>query len=304
LERLRAETLKQVEAARNEAEEANHAKDEFLAMLGHELRNPLASITTALKLLQLRGNPSMVREREVIERQTQLLARLVDDLLDVSRIARGKIQLQKQPVELARIVANAIEIVTPLIEQRQHTLEVAIPASGLLLDADPTRLEQVVVNLLTNAAKYTSVGGKIAIWAGQKEGQVVLRVRDNGTGIAPERLPRVFNLFLQGSRVLERAEGGLGIGLTIVKSLVGLHDGTVEAFSEGPGKGSEFILRLPLIQPGDALRPISAAEVSGMPATATPEKMRRVLIVDDNRDAADMPRRTARRCRPFGCRRL
>jgi signal transduction histidine kinase len=288
LNRLRTEALKQVEAARKEAEEANRAKDEFLAMLGHELRNPLASITTALKLLQLRGNPSMMREREVIERQTQLLVRLVDDLLDASRITRGKIQLRKQHIELARIVANAIEVVIPLIEQRQHTLDIAIPSSGLLLEADPMRLEQVVVNLLTNAAKYTEMGGKIAIWAVQEERQVLLRVCDNGIGIMPELLPRVFDLFIQGNRVSGRAEGGLGIGLTIVKSLVRLHGGTVEVFSEGPGKGSEFVVRLPLVQLGDALPPGTAGDVSEMPPSAISGKTRRVLIVDDNQDAAEL----------------
>jgi signal transduction histidine kinase len=288
LDRLRAEALKQVEAARQEAEAANRAKDEFLAMLGHELRNPLASITTALKLQQLQADASLSREQEVIERQVQLLSRLVDDLLDVSRVTQGKIQLKKEHIELARIVSNAVEVVRPVVEQRQHELHIAMPSAGLLIEADPIRLEQAVVNLLANAAKYTPIGGEIKIWAGQEGQQALLGVRDNGIGVTPELLPRVFDLFIQGNRTPDRAEGGLGLGLSIVKSLVNLHAGTVEASSEGHGKGSEFIVRLPIVQLNDALASGSAADgFETMPARIS-NKIRRVLIVDDNQDAAEM----------------
>jgi CheY-like chemotaxis protein/anti-sigma regulatory factor (Ser/Thr protein kinase) len=235
----------------------------------------------------LRGNASLLREREVIERQTQLLSRLVDDLLDVSRIARGKIQLRKQTVQLARIVANAIEVVFPLIEQRRHTLDVDVPSSDLPVEGDPVRLEQVIVNLLTNAAKYTPHGGNIRIIGGKENGQVHVRVRDDGAGIAPELLPRIFDLFLQGSPVFERPEGGLGIGLAIVKSLVRLHGGTIEARSEGAGRGSEFVVRLPLARLKDG-KPLD--ETASGPETRQAEASfprRRILIVDDNRDAAD-----------------
>ena len=288
LDRLRAETLKQVEAARQEAEAANRAKDEFLAMLGHELRNPLASITTALKLQQLHADASMSREHEVIERQVRLLSRLVDDLLDVSRVTQGKIQLKKEHIELARIVSNAIEVVRPLVEQRQHELHIAVASTGLLIEADPIRLEQAVVNLLTNAVKYTPVAGNIAIWAGQEGQQAVLGVRDNGIGLTPELLPRVFDLFIQGNRTPDRAEGGLGLGLSIVKSLIKLHSGTVEASSEGHGKGTEFIVRLPLVRLDDG--PVSESTADGSETTPprTSSKIRRVLIVDDNCDAAEM----------------
>ena len=272
--------------ARREAEVANRTKDEFLAMLGHELRNPLAPILTALHLMRLRGGVTVEQERTVIERQTQHLVRLVDDLLDVSRIARGKIDLRKERVDLAVVVAKAIEMASPLLEERQHDLRVAV-ARGLMIDADPARLSQVVANLLTNSAKYTETGGRVTVAADRDGDYVVLRVSDSGIGIAPDMLPHVFDMFAQERQALDRRQGGLGLGLTIVRNLTELHGGTVWASSEGRGKGSEFAIQLPAAGPGAAAahdeapartRPIQAEDPDGLT----------VLIVDDNRDAAEM----------------
>ena len=232
-------------ALRDAAEGANRAKDEFLAMLGHELRNPLSPILTALQLMKLRGDGQFERERTIIERQVSHLTRLVEDLLDVSRIARGKVELKMAPVELADVVAKAIEISSPLLEQREHKLTVDVPRPGLLVDGDAIRLSQVVSNLLTNAAKYTPAGGDIAIRAASEQDQVVLSVRDSGIGISPEVLPHVFDLFVQDRQAPDGPQGGLGIGLTIVRSLVERHNGTISACSDGPGRGSEFTIRLP-----------------------------------------------------------
>ena len=237
-ERVRAE-----EALR----EADRRKDEFLALLAHELRNPLAPIRNALHLMRLAGpgTTDITWTRDVIERQVQQLSRLVDDLLDISRISRGKVQLRRDRVALADIVAHAVETCRPQIDARKHTLTVTLPDEPVLLDADPMRLAQVVGNLLANAAKYTEPGGQITVVAVLEGPQVVLAVRDNGIGIPAEMLERIFELFTQVERAITQAEGGLGIGLTLVKRLVELHGGTVEAKSAGPGQGSEFILRLP-----------------------------------------------------------
>ncbi len=245
-ERERDENLARAETARVEAETASRSKDEFLAMLGHELRNPLAPIVTALEVLRLRGQ---VPEREmgILRRQVQHLTRLVDDLLDVSRITRGKVEIRKEPVELLTAVAKGIEMAGPLLEQRQHALAVEVPPEGLEVHGDPVRLSQVVANLLTNAARYTEPGGHIAVRAWRDGEEVALSVTDDGQGIGPDLLPRVFDLFVQGPRSIDRREGGLGIGLTLVKSLVTLHGGRVEAHSEGPGKGSTFVVRLPAL---------------------------------------------------------
>ena len=213
---------------------------------GHELRNPLSPILTALQLMKLRGEPGSERERTVIERQVSHLTRLVDDLLDVSRIARGRVELKTEIVEVADVVAKAIEMASPLLEQRQHTLKMDVPRRGLRVDGDPTRLGQVISNLLTNAAKYTPPNGVVTVRAKQVDDEVVLSVRDTGIGISPEVLPRIFDLFVQERQALDRSQGGLGIGLTIVRSLVERHGGSVSARSDGPGKGSEFIIRLPL----------------------------------------------------------
>jgi PAS domain S-box-containing protein len=226
---------------------ANRTKDEFLAMLGHELRNPLAPILTALQLMTLRGNAGAERERTIIDRQVRHLVRLVDDLLDVSRITRGRVDLQRQPVEIGDVVASAIEGAGPLLEERQHHLDLLVPRRGLLVNGDATRLTQVVANVITNAAKYTEPRGRITVLARRTGEHVELRVIDTGIGIAPELLPKVFEMFTQDRQSLERSRGGLGLGLTIARSLVALHDGTIEARSQGRDSGSEFIITLPAV---------------------------------------------------------
>ena len=280
-------------AARNDmshlraaAEAANRTKDEFLAMLGHELRNPLAPILTALELMSLRGDDSALRERTVIDRQVRHLVRLVDDLLDVSRIARGKIDLRRQTVEIADIVASAVETSSPLMEERRHQLHIDVPRAGLMVHGDVTRLTQILVNVLSNAAKYTGPRGQIAITARRHDSQVELSVRDTGVGMSAEMLPKIFDLFTQERQPSDRAHGGLGLGLSIVRSLVALHGGTVQARSDGIGKGSEFVIRLPAAAE-DATRlatPLSLAP-GPQPAARTG---RRILVVDDNVDAAGL----------------
>ncbi|MFT3926871.1 MAG: PAS domain-containing protein [Myxococcales bacterium] len=227
--------------------EAARRKDEFLAVLSHELRNPLAPILTAVQLMKLHGDVPSTREREAIERQAGHLVRLVDDLLDVSRVAQGKIELRKRPLSIAGVVAKAIEITSSLIEQKRHVLTVEVPTQDLVVEADEIRLIQVVTNLLTNAARYTPLGGRVFIGAGCEEDDVVLCVRDNGVGIAAELLPRIFDVFVQGPRGPDRAEGGLGLGLGLVASLTALHGGSVQARSAGLDQGSEFVLRLPRV---------------------------------------------------------
>ena len=270
--------VERVELARQDAEHANRAKDEFLAMLGHELRNPLSPIVTALTLLQHRGQAS--KELDIIARQVDHVIRLVDDLLDIARITRGKVELRRQVVELDGVVAKAIEIATPLLEQRRHHLEVDV-SRDLRVDGDPMRLAQVVANLLTNAAKYTPKGGRIEVRAAREGDRVVLAVRDNGVGIPRELLPHVFDLFVQGKRTSDRRDGGLGIGLALVDNLVRLHDGEVSASSDGPGTGSTFVVQLPLAGP------VPAAPEPDVATTPGPD-VRRVLLVDDNVDAADL----------------
>ena len=272
------------QAARAEAEQANRSKDEFLAMLAHELRNPLAPILSSLLYLRAPGVDAADRgwAIAIMDRQVRHMTRLIDDLLDVSRITRGKIDLRKERVELASIVAHAVEIASPLIDAHRHQLTVALPPEPVELDADPARLEQVVANLLNNAAKYTDEGGQITLTATALDDQLELRVRDSGTGIAPENLPNVFNLFMQADRSLDRAQGGLGIGLTLVRTLVERHGGTVEVQSEGIGRGSEFIVRLP--RPA---RAVGAGSLAG-PTSPPDHTPRRVLVVDDNGDAASM----------------
>jgi signal transduction histidine kinase/FixJ family two-component response regulator len=269
--------------ARRAAESANRAKDEFLAMLGHELRNPLAPILTALQLMQLRDSEASKKERSIIERHVGHLVHLVDDLLDVARIARGSIELRRTHVELAEIIARSVEMTSPLIEQRRHSLEVSAPSRGLLVDGDPNRLAQIVSNLLTNAAKYTEPGGRISVSAQREGAEVVLRVRDNGIGIAPEMLPRIFDLFAQEQQSLDRSQGGLGLGLAIVRNLVTMHGGTITAKSAGRGRGSEFVVRMPAIA-GASDAPTSPDAPVEQP---TPDAVR-VLVVDDNADAADL----------------
>jgi signal transduction histidine kinase len=228
--------------------ESDRRKDEFLAMLAHELRNPLGAIANASYVLEQTGpaEVSVQRPVAVIQRQIQHLVRLVDDLLDVSRITRGKVELRRGDADLVEVVRHAVETVRPAIEAKEHTLRVTLPEEPVPLHADATRLEQVVGNLLRNAAKYTEPGGRIEVEAAREDGQAVVRVRDNGVGIAPDLLPRVFDLFIQGDQTLDRSGGGLGIGLTLVRSLVEMHGGSVAAHSDGPGRGTEIVVRLPL----------------------------------------------------------
>lgn len=265
----------------DESRAANRVKDEFLAMLGHELRNPLAPILTALQLMELQTSGSFLRERRVIERQVRHLARLVDDLLDVSRIASGRVQLELETLDVADVLSRALEIAAPLIEERRHQLDVVTPP-GLFISGDPTRLAQVFANLLSNAAKYTPEGGQIAVQAGADGDQVTIVVRDSGTGITRELLPHVFELFTQGPQAPHRPQGGLGLGLAIVRSLVTLHGGTVAAESEGPGAGARFVVSLPLTAPPPSRRAGVPSSRPGARAEGT------ILIVDDNVDAAEL----------------
>ena len=286
-ERVRERTA-ELERLYKELKDADQRKDEFLAMLAHELRNPLAPIRNALHIIGMRGKERRQVTRQawdIIDRQVEHMARLVDDLLDVSRITRGKINLQKEPLDVATIVARAVEGSRPLIDARRHTLEVNVPEDSGHVEGDPIRLAQVFWNLLNNAAKYTPEGGSITVSAEKGQGEVAIHIRDTGVGIPADALPTVFDLFAQGERTLDRAEGGLGIGLTLVRQLTEMHDGTVEAFSEGPGRGSEFVVRLPLLPEG------AAAPGAGEPPVATeprtPSASRRILVVDDNRDSAE-----------------
>jgi PAS domain S-box-containing protein len=284
---LTAQVLARQRATRAEAaaEAANRAKDEFLAVLGHELRNPLAPILTALQLMRMRGGDHALKERTVIERQANHLLRLIDDLLDVSRIARGKVTLAMQRIELAPVVSRALEMTGPLFEQRRHELVVDVAAHELAIDADPERLAQVISNLLMNAAKYTPPGGHVTVSASKSHGQVALHVRDSGIGIAPDMLPNVFDMFVQERQTIDRSRGGLGLGLAIVKSLVALHGGSIEAHSEGRDQGSEFIVRLPAAAPDEQLR---HEPIAPLPSRLGAEELRRILIVDDNEDAAEL----------------
>lgn len=270
-------------AARLAAEEASRAKDDFLALLGHELRNPLAPIATAVHLLKLRSEDAFAREVSVIERQSQHLARLVDDLLDVARIARGKVVLKRDTVAVADLVAAAIETASPAIESGRLALIVKVPKQGIVVDVDRVRMTQVLANLLTNAAKYTPAGGRISVTAEGVETDVVISVEDTGVGISGELLPRVFELFVQARQTLDRAQGGLGLGLALVKNLVDMHGGSVSAHSSGLGQGSRFTIRLPRSEAAPSgERPASA------PIAAARAREHRVLVVDDNEDGADM----------------
>jgi signal transduction histidine kinase len=267
--------------ARRDAETANRTKDEFLAMLGHELRNPLAPIMTALELMRLRPNVGAERERALIERQVQHLVGLVDDLLDVSRITRGKVELRSTSVELAEVVARSVEVASPLLEQRRHVLALDV-AAGLIVHGDPVRLAQVVSNLLTNAAKYTPNGGQITVAARRDGDHATISVTDDGVGIEPTMLRRVFEPFAQERQSIDRAQGGLGLGLAIVDNLVKLHGGTVTARSDGRGRGSSFTVRLPLLGGAEvARRPVRVRHV-------TQAGEARILVIDDNVDAAQL----------------
>ncbi len=265
-----------------ELRDADQRKDEFLATLAHELRNPLAPIRNGLQVLRLAGGGGEIVDeaRSMMERQLSQMVRLVDDLLDVSRITRNKLELRRERVTLAAVVNSAIETSRPLMEQSGHTFSLKLPPVSVYLDADLTRLAQVFSNLLNNAAKYTEPGGRISLTAGLSGAEVVIRLVDNGMGIPAEALPRIFEMFSQVDRNMERSQGGLGIGLTLVRRLVEMHGGTVEAHSDGPGRGSQFIVRLPILDAAS----IGATSQSdnGLSVAAK----RRILVVDDNRDSA------------------
>ena len=264
------------------AELTSRAKDEFLAMLGHELRNPLSPIVTALHVMRSRGDSVTRTEQSTIQRQVDHLVRLVDDLLDISSITRGKVRLKPSHTSLPDILGKAVEMVGDLMVQRRHAFTVDIRDDGPAWWGDAARLAQVVSNLLTNAARYTPPGGRVDLVATGTADEIELRVKDNGIGISPELLPHVFDMFFQGRQGADRAEGGLGLGLALVKTLVALHRGTVEARSGGAGAGSEFVVRLPRGH-GDPDRETPV----GAPMQAGPGRRRRVLLVDDNRDAAE-----------------
>lgn len=260
--------------------DANRSKDEFLAMLGHELRNPLAPIVTALDLMEARDvEGRTVRERAVIARQVDHVVRLVDDLLDISRITRGLITLERQVVDLGEAMMTAVELARPLVQQHHHRLEVQL-RPGTRVFADPARLAQMASNLLVNAVKYTPSGGRIRVALRTEGDEAVLVVSDTGVGISPELLPRVFDPFVQDPQAIDRREGGLGIGLAIVRNLAALHGGSATAASEGPGKGSQFSIRLPLVAAENVT--VSPAPHKNKPAG------QHVLVVDDNVDAAEM----------------
>ena len=275
-------------AARERAEQslrlADRRKDEFLATLGHELRNPLAPLTTGLQLLMLADiqDPVVLRVHAVIERQIHHLVRLVDDLLEVSRITRGLIQLRREPLDLTLVLRSAIETSRPAVEAAQHELTVDLPSDPLTMAGDAVRLTQVFANLLSNAAKYTDAGGHIQVTARRQGDRVLVSVRDDGIGIAPTQLASVFEMFSQVDRLHRRTQGGLGIGLTLVRSLVTMHGGRVEARSQGLGAGSEFVVDLPLLAGARA-----EAEGTSPPRRFPP---RRILVADDNGDAGEMLR--------------
>ena len=275
---FRSETLA---AAQRSLQEADRRKNEFLALLAHELRNPLATIRNAVSILRkTSGDAGSVDSTcGMLERQVSHMVRLVDDLLDVSRITRNKIELRKERVELAAIIHHSVEACRPLAESAQLNVSVSLPPAPLYLHADPVRLAQVFSNILNNACKYTEPGGRISFSAERQGSDVVVTVKDTGMGIPPDKLDSVFEMFTQIDRTLERSQGGLGIGLTLAKRLVEMHDGTISAHSEGPGRGSEFVVRLPiLIGTPKAETPKPTAEPTALP--------RRILVVDDNTDAA------------------
>ena len=274
--------LAQRERAQHALREADRRKDEFLALLSHELRNPLAPIRNGLQIMKLSGfqHPMQLKAYEVLDRQVSHLVRLVDDLMDVSRITRGKLELRKSRVQLSSVIEAALETVRPLIDEARHRISVRLPPEPIELDADAVRLTQVMANLLSNSAKYTAPGGWINVDVSAGARSIDIRVSDNGIGIAPDSIGNVFEMFTQFDRVQSRSPGGLGIGLSLVKGLIEMHGGTVQAESEGVGRGSTFIVKLP--------RNASLEQEESAPApAAAPGTRRRVLVVDDNIDSAD-----------------
>lgn len=268
-----------------ERDHAQRAKDEFLAMIGHELRNPLAPIITALRLMALKAGGQKSREQEIIERQVHHLKTLVEDLLDISRITQGKIDLHTEILDVADVVARALETVSPLLEERKHDIHVDIP-DGLTINADLLRLNQVLGNLLINAAKYTAPGGHIQVTARLHDDSITIRIIDSGIGLASDLMPRLFEAFVQGPQSLARSQGGLGIGLAVVKSLVLAHGGSVGVHSEGPGRGSEFTVKFPAFINTDLGRHFDLTVTDN--DVKTEYGCAAVLVVDDNHDAADL----------------
>jgi signal transduction histidine kinase len=281
----RKEIERALQARERELSDIDRRKDEFLAMLGHELRNPLAPIMNALELMRIYGDDPVriARLRETIARQVTLMTRLVGDLLDVSRITRGRIELKMDWIQLDCIIEEAVEIARPLIDERRHHLSMNLPAGHVSLWGDSARLAQVLANLLHNAAKYTEPGGSISISATEENGKLILVVSDNGIGIDEELREKIFEMFVQDANSLGKARGGLGLGLTLVRSLVHMHEGSVEARSNRDGKGSEFVVTLPLHQKG----PVTTAEQNRALAVVSDTPSRKILIVDDNIDAAE-----------------
>jgi signal transduction histidine kinase len=264
-----------------ELERRIEERDQFLAMLSHELRNPLAAISLAVEELGEQGPPS--NERDIILRQTRHLKRLVDDLLDIARVTTGKISLNKTAIDFGEIVAHCVETLHARAAERELQLTLHDESDGATVQGDTVRLEQIVSNLLSNAIKYTAPGGAIDVYVQRQEGDAVLRVRDNGKGIAPEMLGRVFEMFMQGETTIDRSEGGMGVGLTLVRRLITQHGGSVQAYSAGRGRGSEFVVRLPL---ADAARPEAAKPV----VAAAPARPRQIVVVEDNADIRDLLR--------------
>ena len=265
----------------------SQSKDEFLAMLAHELRNPLAPIRTGLQVLKLAPEEESAKSaREMMDRQLSQMVRLIDDLMDVSRVSRGKIDLKKGLIDLKTVISLAVETSLPLIEAGRHELAIDLPAQPLSVEADSTRLAQVISNLLNNAAKYTPDGGRIEIRAQRENDEVLVRVKDNGVGIPGEMLPRVFDMFSQVGKDLDRAQGGLGIGLTLVRRLTEMHGGAVKAESAGPGTGSTFTVTLPLVPAQTALA--DRTDTASAPSVEPGGRRLRVLVVDDNADGATM----------------
>jgi signal transduction histidine kinase len=292
LERLNAELEHRVsertaalEATTAALQEADRRKDEFLAILAHELRNPLAPIRTAVQLLRLKELPEAqnARAREVIERQVQHLVCLIDDLLDVSRITRGMITLQREPVLVGAIVARGVETARPLIDARRHELKLELPDELLSVDGDKTRLVQILGNILHNAAKFMEPGGRISLKVTREGQSAVIRVKDTGIGIPADLVPKMFDLFAQVHSKAESSQGGLGIGLALVRRLVEMHGGAVAAFSDGPGRGTELVVRLPLLAAEPTTAAIPSSESPAIPRLSG----RRILVADDNADAVD-----------------
>ena len=284
-ERLRAE---QERVRLTRIEESERRKDEFLAIMGHELRNPLAPMVTAMQLVKLRGGRNCEKEFAVLDRQIHHMMHLVDDLINLSRTLRGQLDLNPTVVEMGQILADAIEVALPLIEKKRHRLKVDAATEGLLVEVDPERITQVFVNLLNNAAKYMDPGGEIAVSASAESGRVEVTIADMGVGIAPDLMPRIFELFTQGEQGLERRFGGLGIGLAIARRLIDAHRGEISVQSGGPGRGSCFTVRLTQVDAAVASPP--------SPSTVRPGAMaKRVLIVDDNEDATEMMSALVRR---------